>query len=84
MPLDPTRVLALLFETAGCHDPADRTAMLGRKCSSDPELRRRVVAVLRVHDELQGFRNPSFAVTANPARRNPLLSDYHWRLRRRG
>jgi hypothetical protein len=52
MPLDPQRVQAIFLEAADCHDPTDRAAILDRECSTDPDLRRRVEALLRAHDDL--------------------------------
>jgi hypothetical protein len=75
-------VQAVFLEAADYDDPVDRAAILDRECSADPELRRRVEALLRAHDEFNGFLNDPL-VTANPGRRKPLLSDYLWRLRRR-
>jgi eukaryotic-like serine/threonine-protein kinase len=83
MPPNPRRVQAVFLEAADCHDPVDRTAILDRECSVDVELRRRVEALLRAHDEFNSVLNDPVVVTANPARRNPLLSDHLWRLRRR-
>ena len=82
MPLDPRRVQAVFLEAVDYHDPVDRAAFLDRECSGDPELRRRVEALLRAHDQFNGFLNDP-VVTANPGRRKPLLSDYLWRLRMR-
>jgi hypothetical protein len=83
MPLNPKRVQAVFLEAADYHDPADRAAILDRACSADLELRRRVEALLRAHDEFNSFLNDPVLVTANPGRRKTLLSDYLWRLRRR-
>jgi hypothetical protein len=51
MPLDPRRVQAVFLEAVDYHDPVDRAAFLDRECSGDPELRRRVEALLKAHDE---------------------------------
>jgi hypothetical protein len=83
MPLNPRRVQAVFLDAADYHDPMDRAAILDRECSSDLELRQRVEALLRAHDKFNGFLNEPFVATTNPPRRNPLLSDYFWRLRRR-
>jgi hypothetical protein len=83
MPLDPRRVQAVFLEAADYHDPVDRAAILDRECPADLELRRHVEALLRAHDTFNGFLNEPVVVTANPARRHSLLSDYLWRLRRR-
>ena len=74
---------ASFLEAADYHDPADRAAILDRECSADLELRRRVEALLRAHDEFNSFLNDPVVLTANLGRRKPLLSDYLWRLRRR-
>ena len=83
MPLNPRRVQGVFLEAADYHDPVERAAILDRECSADLELRGRVEALLRAHDQFNGFLNDPVVVTANPGRRKPLLSDYLWRLRRR-
>ena len=83
MPLDPRRVQAISLKAADRHDLVDRAAILDRECQVDLELRRRVEALLRAHDEFNSFLNDPVLVTANPGRRKTLLSDYLWRLRRR-
>ena len=62
MPPDPQRVQAIFLEAADCQDPTDRAAILDRECSADPEVRRRVEALLRAHDELD--RSPDEPVVA--------------------
>jgi hypothetical protein len=83
MPLNPRRVQAVFLEAADYRDPVDRAAILDRECSDDLELRRRVEALLRAHDQLNDFLNEPVDVTAEPVRRNRLMSDYHWRFHRR-
>src|SRR5271167_4805065 len=51
MPLDPVRVQAVFLSAVECHEPAARAAVLDRECSTDAELRRRVEALLRAHDQ---------------------------------
>jgi serine/threonine protein kinase/tetratricopeptide (TPR) repeat protein len=51
MPVDPRRVQSLFLEAVEHAAPADRAAVLDRGCGSDAELRRRVEALLRAHDE---------------------------------
>ena len=51
MPLDPKRVQAVFLSAVECHEPAARAAVLDRECSTDAELRRRVEALLRAHDQ---------------------------------
>jgi serine/threonine protein kinase len=50
MPPDAKRVQAV-FLAAASVDPAARAALLDRECVNDRELRRRVEALLRAHDE---------------------------------
>ena len=54
MPTDPTRVQAVFLAAVECHEPVDRAAILEARCSGDAELRRRVEALLRAHDEFDG------------------------------
>jgi tRNA A-37 threonylcarbamoyl transferase component Bud32 len=51
MPLDPKRVQAVFLSAVECDDAAARGAVLDRECSYDPELRRRVEALLLARDE---------------------------------
>jgi eukaryotic-like serine/threonine-protein kinase len=83
MPLDPRRVQAVFLAAADYHDPVERDTILTRDCSDDLELRRRVEALLRAHDQFNDFLNDPVVVISNPVRRHRLLSDYLWRLRRR-
>ena len=57
MPLDPQRVQAIFLEAADYHDLADRTAILDRECLGDSELRQRVEALLKAHDQFNDFVN---------------------------
>src|SRR5271155_435448 len=57
MPLDPKRVQAVFGAAIGCDAVADRAAVLDRECSTDPELRQRVEALLRAHDSSDDFLN---------------------------
>jgi hypothetical protein len=70
MPLDPRRVQDIFLEAATCHNPADRVAILDRECSADPELRQRVEALLRAHDELNSDVSDPVDVSDNSAQRN--------------
>jgi hypothetical protein len=84
MLLNPRRVQAVFCEAADYHDPADRATILDRECAADLELRRRVEALLLAHDEFSSLLNdPVVLDRLEEARRTRLLSDYHWRLRRR-
>ena len=75
MPLNPRRVQAVFLETADYHDPADRAAILDRECSDDLELRRRVEALLKAHDEFSSFLNDPVVITAGTPRRDFWRSD---------
>ncbi len=55
MPLDPKRVQAVFLEAASYHDPVDRAAVLDRECLADTELRLRIEALLRAHDQYDQF-----------------------------
>jgi hypothetical protein len=50
-------VQAVFLEAVAYHDPVDRAAMLDRECSAEPELRRRVEALLKAHDQSNDFLN---------------------------
>jgi serine/threonine protein kinase len=51
MPVDPQRVQSAFLAAVEAPDPAARAAILDRECQGDDELRRRVEALLRAHDE---------------------------------
>jgi hypothetical protein len=55
MPPDPNRVKAVFGAAVEFDDAGDRTAVLDRECSTDPELRQRVEALLRAHDQPDSF-----------------------------
>jgi hypothetical protein len=48
---DPERVQAVFLAALECQDPAKRAAVLDTQCSTDAELRGRVEALLRAHDQ---------------------------------
>jgi hypothetical protein len=75
MPLDPRRVQAVFLEAADYHDLADRAAILDRECLDDADLRRRVEALLRAHDEFNSFLNEPVVVTGGSPRRDFWRSD---------
>jgi hypothetical protein len=60
MPLNPKRVQAVFLEAVNYHAPADRQVVLDDACSDDAELRRRVEALLRAHDQFNEFLNQPF------------------------
>jgi eukaryotic-like serine/threonine-protein kinase len=70
MPLDPRRVQAVFLEAVEYHDLADRTVILDRECLDDADLRRRVEALLKAHDEFNSFPNEPVVVTAGLLRRD--------------
>jgi serine/threonine protein kinase/tetratricopeptide (TPR) repeat protein len=51
MPIDPSRVRAAFLAAVEAPDPAARAAAIDRECGPDDELRRRVEALLRAHDQ---------------------------------
>jgi eukaryotic-like serine/threonine-protein kinase len=57
MPLDPNRVQAVFGAAIECDAASDRAAVLDRECSTDPELRQRVEALLRAHNSSDDFLN---------------------------
>jgi hypothetical protein len=65
---DPARAVAI-FAEALQHPVVERRAFLERACAGDDELRRKVEALLRAHDRLGNFMEPSppgFPVTLDP------------------
>jgi eukaryotic-like serine/threonine-protein kinase len=72
MPLNPKRVQAVFLEAADYHDPVDRAAILDRECSAELELRGRVEALLRAHDEFNRFLNDP--VVGSDGRARPWLA----------
>jgi hypothetical protein len=75
MPLNPRRVQAVFLQAADYHDPADRAAILDRECSADADLRRRVEALLRAHDQFNRFLNDPVVVKAGSPGRDFWRSD---------
>ncbi len=51
MPVDARRVQAVFLAAVEAADPVQLAAILDRECASDPELRRRVEALLQAHRE---------------------------------
>jgi hypothetical protein len=64
-------VQAVFLEVADYRDPADRVAILDRECAADPELRRRVEALLRTHDGFNRFFNDP--IDSSDGRAKPWL-----------
>jgi hypothetical protein len=57
---DPNRVQAVFLEVVGYHDAADRATALDRECLDDPDLRQRVEALLRAHDQPDSLLDQPF------------------------
>ncbi|HEX3449582.1 MAG TPA: serine/threonine-protein kinase, partial [Isosphaeraceae bacterium] len=55
MPVDSKRVQAVFLMAVEHEDDADRASVLDRECATDLELRQRVLALLRSHDEPDRF-----------------------------
>ena len=51
----PNDVRAVFLAALDCETPADRAACLDEKCGPDADLRRRVEALLRAHDQPGDF-----------------------------
>jgi eukaryotic-like serine/threonine-protein kinase len=74
MPVDPKRVQAVFLMAVEYQGAGDRAAVLDRECATDLELRQRVLALLRSHDEPDRFLDqpivqptrPSWASHARP------------------
>jgi serine/threonine protein kinase len=75
MPLDPQRVQSLFLAAVGAGTPADRAVLLEQECGADAELRRRIEALLRAHDESGSFLDelaPALPATVDdPIRERP-------------
>jgi eukaryotic-like serine/threonine-protein kinase len=74
MPVDPKRVQAVFLMAVEYQGAGDRAAVLDRECATDLELRQRVLALLRSHDQPDRFLDqpivqptrPSWASHARP------------------
>jgi serine/threonine protein kinase/tetratricopeptide (TPR) repeat protein len=55
MPADPQRLKELFLAAVELPSPAERVALLDRECGADAELRLRVEALLRAHDDSAGI-----------------------------
>src|SRR5579862_285234 len=51
MPIDPDRVQAVFLAAVEANNPAERAAIVNAQCAGDDELRARVEALLRAHDQ---------------------------------
>jgi tetratricopeptide (TPR) repeat protein len=66
MPADPRRVKDLFVAALELTDDAARAAFLDRECAGDADLRRRLDALLRAHDEPQPALDRPLAAVAPP------------------
>ena len=71
MPLDPNRVQAVFLSAVECDDPAARAAVLDRECSTDAELRQRVEALLKAHDQPDSLLDQPIVGAARARHRAP-------------
>ena len=75
MPIDPKRVQAVFLSAVECHEPAARAAVLDRECATDPELRRRVEALLRGYDQPDSLLDQPIVGPASHDHRDPPAPD---------
>jgi serine/threonine protein kinase/tetratricopeptide (TPR) repeat protein len=71
MPFDAKEVQEVFLAVAGCADPSERIRLLDQKCGENLELRKRVVALLKAHDDpqdLPGLPAHTIDVEAETAR----------------
>ncbi|HUY33844.1 MAG TPA: protein kinase [Pirellulales bacterium] len=74
MPVDPKRVQSAFLAVVEVTDPAARDAILDRECGTDLELRQRVEALLKAHDEPGSLLDkPVGGEAGNEASRLPSL-----------
>src|SRR5438105_2372989 len=64
MPADPRRVKELFAAALDLTDATARQAFLNRECAGDPELRRRLEALLDAHDQPQPALDEPLAAVA--------------------
>ena len=75
MPHNPKRVQAVFLQAVNYHDLADRAAILDRECMGDSDLRQRVEALLKAHDQFNDFVNQPPVGTGGRAPRRPTPGD---------
>jgi serine/threonine protein kinase/WD40 repeat protein len=73
MSVDPKRVQAVFLAAVETTDPAQQAALLDRECASDPELRRRVEALLQAHRDPASILDRP-AVAPPPTASGPLAA----------
>ncbi len=61
MSIDPQQVQAVFLAAAACDDTSERAIVLKRQCGDDSELRKRVCALLKAHDDPDELPRPQFA-----------------------
>src|SRR5580704_4327402 len=61
MPTDVQRIQAVFLAAAAIADPAERPKFLDGACDGDAELRSRVEALLRAHDQPDSLLDPAAA-----------------------
>ena len=71
---NPGRVLAL-FTEALQHLAAERWAFLNRACAGDDELRRKVEALLRAHEQLGNFMETPNSSAGSPDMLDPTIDE---------
>jgi WD40 repeat protein len=62
---DPERVQAVFLAALECQDPAERAAVLEAVCLADVELRQRIEALLRAHDQFDNSLEGPLATRGN-------------------
>jgi serine/threonine protein kinase/tetratricopeptide (TPR) repeat protein len=75
MPVEPKRVQAVFLMAVEHQEPANRAAVLDRECATDLELRQRVLALLRSHDEPDRFLDQPIVRPTPPSWANLARSD---------
>src|SRR5262249_13075116 len=63
---DPDRVEAVFSAALGRESAEERAAYLEEACAGDPDLRARVEALLRAHQEAGSFLQPTAGAEAHP------------------
>ena len=71
MPADPKRVQALFLLAVEQPDAAARVEFLDRECGPDAELRARIDALLRAHDQPGSSLEPDSAIVTKPPSHTP-------------
>jgi hypothetical protein len=72
MPLNRKRVQSIFMQAADYYEPSARGAFLDRECAAELELRGRIEAFLRAHDQFKRFLNDP--VVGSNGRAKPWLA----------